>query len=94
MSAMRNVGLESADRWKPLSEKGDAFKRNRRDYAESDFTDMRANVARFDDLDIVSYISEMAEKEGIPFNEAYNKYYIEGHDDYYTGSEDGGLFLD
>ena len=93
MSAMRNVGLESADRWKPLSEKGDAFKRNRRDYAESDFTDMRANVARFDDLDIVSYISEMAEKEGIPFNEAYNKYYIEGHDDYYTGSEDGGLFF-
>lgn len=93
MSSMRNVGLESPERWKVLTDKGDAFKQNRRDYSDSDYTDMRANVNRFDDLDIPSFISEMAEKDGITFNEAYNKYYIQGHEDYYNGDEEGGLFF-
>ena len=83
-----NVGPVNHKDWELLSEGGKAFKANRKKYGENPFYGPKSGVRRHEDIDIPTFLNDIAEKEGISYEQARKKYMMGGWDSEYDTYDD------
>jgi len=83
-----NVGPENHKDWELLSEGGKAFKANRKKYGENPFYGPKSGVRLHEDIDIPTFLNDIAEKEGISYEQARKKYMMGGWDSEYDTYDD------
>jgi hypothetical protein len=84
-----NVGPENLKDWELLSEGKKAFKANRLKYGGTHpFFGPKSGVRRHNNIDIPTFLNDIAEKEGISYEQARQKYIMGGWDSEWNSLDD------